>query len=32
MSGMGRLPVGNYPFRQPPSLVSPAAPAMGMSM
>lgn len=33
MGGMGGRPaVGSYPFRQPPSLVSPAAPAMGMGM
>jgi hypothetical protein len=32
MGGMARPAVGSYPFRQPPSLVSPAAPSPGMSM
>lgn len=31
MGGAGRPPVGNYPFRQPPSLVSPTSgPSMSM--
>jgi hypothetical protein len=32
MGGMPRPAVGGYPFRQPPSLVNPAAPSPGMSM
>lgn len=32
MGGMNRQPVGNYPFRQPPSLVNPVASSPGMSM
>jgi hypothetical protein len=31
--GMGVMPPSiGYPFRQPPSLVGPPAPGMGMSM
>lgn len=30
MGGTSRPPVGGYPFRQPPSLVSPSTPAMSM--
>jgi hypothetical protein len=32
MGGMTRPPVGNYPFRQPPSLIGPATATTGMSM
>jgi hypothetical protein len=32
MGGMTRPPVGNYPFRQPPSLLGPASAAPSMSM
>jgi hypothetical protein len=32
MGGMPRPPVGNYPFRQPPSLVGPSTAAPSMSM
>ena len=32
MGVMGRPPVGNYPFRVPPSLVAPALSVPGMSM
>jgi len=32
MRGMARPPVGNYPFRQPPSLLGPSTSAPSMSM
>jgi hypothetical protein len=32
MRGMARPPVGNYPFRQPPSLLGPSTTAPAMSM
>jgi hypothetical protein len=32
MGGMARPPVGSYPFRQPPSLLGPAAATPSMSM
>lgn len=32
MGGMSRPPVGNYPFRQPPSLIGPATTMPSMSM
>ena len=32
MGGMGRPPVGGYPFRIPPSLIGPATSAPAMSM
>jgi len=32
MGGMARPPVGNYPFRQPPSLLGPSTSAPSMSM
>ncbi len=32
MGGVARPPVGNYPFRQPPSLLGPATSAPSMSM
>jgi hypothetical protein len=32
MGGMGRPPVGSYPFRQPPSLLGPATAAPAMAM
>jgi hypothetical protein len=32
MGGMGRPPVGSYPFRVPPSLLGPAATAPAMAM
>ena len=32
MGGMARPPVGNYPFRQPPSLLGPGTSAPAMSM
>jgi hypothetical protein len=32
MGGMARPPVGNYPFRQPPSLIGPAPTMPSMSM
>jgi hypothetical protein len=32
MGGMARPPVGNYPFRQPPSLIGPATTMPSMSM
>jgi hypothetical protein len=32
MGGMARPPVGNYPFRQPPSLIGPSTTMPSMSM